>query len=109
MTWGEFCEKEKLSSFEKRHLGEVLIGLRRKDAYTGAHDRKITYREMLEALRHTAYYFETLAGRESNEDILRIAEATDAAANLVLAILINLNKVKPILHSHGQRMGAHRQ
>jgi len=108
MTWGDFCQSEKLSPFERRHIGEVLFALRRQDAYTGAHDRKITYREMLNSVRDTAYSLEMRAGRESNMDLLRHAENLDAVGNLILALLMNLDQIKPILYRHGQRMGAHR-
>lgn len=108
MTWGEFSAAEKLTPFERRHIGEVLISLRRQDAYTGAHARKITYREMLNSVRDAAYWLEMRSGRESNLDLLQHAENLDAVGNLILALLMNLDQIKPILYRHGQRMGAHR-
>lgn len=110
MTFPEFALAHSLSEAEQEHLLFLLKKLRDvRQPYTGSPVRKITYKDLLGELRNEAYRLERDAQRLNAPVLFDRAHVFDAACNLVLALLMNSERIEPILRGHRERMGVHRR
>jgi hypothetical protein len=96
-TFGEFADKERISDAERKHLAEMLVSLRRSDAYWGGGGVGVPLSNMHMAIRACAYRAERRAARTfSKEDLIEM-KSLDAAGNLLLAVWMHFDDVRPIL------------
>jgi hypothetical protein len=96
----------RLNDAEQELVAEFVRQLR-GEYYTGAPRRKFSYQQLLEALWGESYRLHCAYERAGNS-ICVIGEALDAAANVIVAVMIHQPVIAPLLAGLGKRVAATR-
>jgi hypothetical protein len=104
MRLADLSSELRLNDAERELVAQFVRQLRGNHIAGGVR-RAVKYQECLEALWRTAYRKQEAAERAC-QPVSATAEALDAAANIIVAVLFHQPDIKPLLDGLGKRVRA---
>jgi hypothetical protein len=91
-----------LTAAERDFVLKVVEQLRKADTFGASARKPLTMRAIIDGVRAAAFDAETQYRRTLYVELAERMEALDAAHSLLLGIMIEFNKIKPILVKHSE-------